>query len=147
MTKPKTDMKSSVPLRRQTMSSKNPSPKTPEVPAVVLSPPEPMGHTTETMEILKTFDQYDFVRVCALPIIDLGISNPADMWAKDFNDLATRCRSEIIDENGQVKSKWIGVCNYLQDSTPIMTPEILAVSICKIAGWKAFLRDVDGKVD
>ena len=106
-----------------------------------------MGHTTETMEILKTFDQYDFVRVCALPIIDLGISNPADMWAKDFNDLATRCRSEIIDENGQVRSKWIGVCNYLQDSTPIMTPEILAVSICKIAGWKAFLRDVDGKVD
>jgi hypothetical protein len=79
--------------------------------------------------------------------LDLGIANPADMWAKDHNDLSRRCRNEIIDKDGEVRDYWTIIGNYLQESTPIMTPEILSVAICKVAGWKAFLRDIDGEVD
>jgi hypothetical protein len=151
MNENKPGMKSSTPLRAKNFKPRTKKKKTittaPEVPPLKDEAAEPKGHTKETLQILKTFDQFDFVRICALPIVDLGISNPADMWAKDFNDLAKRCRGEIIKEDGEVKECWVHICNNLQDSTPIMTPEILAVAVCKIAGWKAFLRDVDGKVD
>jgi len=104
----------------------------------------PTSLTKTTMEILKSFDNYDYVRICALPIADLGIVNPADQWAKDFDDLVNKCKSELIDENGELKDYWVKMCNYLQDATSIVVPEVLAVSLCKMAGWKTFLREANG---
>lgn len=141
--------KSSSPLRQQTLKANlaEIADTAPEVLPLTDDAVEPKGCTQETLEVLSTFDEYDFVRVCALPIVDLGISNPAETWASDYNDLAKRLRSEVVDEKGRVRDCWVKVCNKMQKCTPIMTPELLAVSVCKIAGWKAFMRDVHGKVD
>ena len=136
--------KSSSPLRPQNLKKQEASQKASEGPSRVVTATEPTTLTRDTMEILKSFDKYDYVRICALPITDLGIPNPADMWAKNFDDLADKCKSELIDEEGELKDYWVKMCNYLQDSTTLVVPEVLAVSLCKMAGWKAFLREANG---
>jgi len=137
------DTGSLPPLRPQTLEKVKMN-KIPEAPPVAVQAAEPEGMTNKVISILQQFTDRDFVRICALPIMDLGISNPADMWADDFDDLCKRCRNEVLDEENNVRNYWIQVSNYLQQSSKIPTADMIAVSVCKIAGWKCFLRDVDG---
>jgi len=145
MTSSKTDTKYSSPLKRQTLTNK--SAKAPEVPPLTDDAAAPKGCTSEALSIIKSFDFYDFARVCSTPIRDLGIVNPEDSWAKDYTDLSNRMKEELISKDGNVKEFYISVGNEIQNSTQIMTPELLALAICKVAGWKAFLRGVNGKAD
>ena len=142
MTKSKTDTKYSSPLKRQTLTKE--SAKAPEVSPLTDDAATPKGCTSDALKIIKSFDFYDFARVCSTPIRDLGIVNPDESWAKDYNDLSNRLKHELLDENGEVRNVFIAVGNEIQKSTQIMTAELLALAICKVAGWKAFLRGIDG---
>ena len=102
----------------------------------------------QAFRILKTFNSFDFARVCSTPIVDIGIANPEEQWAGDFPTLAKKCRNEVIDpDTNEIRDRWIGIGNNLAKSFRIMTPEIMAIAICKIAGWKALLRDIEPNED
>jgi len=136
--------KYSSPLNRQTI---NKSSKAPEGLPLTEDAASPKGYTSTTIKILESFDSYDFTRICCQSIIDLGIPNPADDWAKGYNDLADKMKSGVVDKEGKVKNKWVTVCNNMQNITTVMTPEMLAVAVCRMAGFSVFLEDVNGQVD
>ena len=79
--------------------------------------------------------------------MELGINNPADQWADGILDLSNRCKKQLIGEDKEVLDKWIGVCDKIRKQTHIMTPEILAIAMCRIAGWKAYLKDIEPDED
>ena len=132
-------------IRRTKSTSQKTDASKAEVVAMLVNYPDPHHNTLEAFKVIEGFTDMDIIRTCAVGIQDLGIIDVIDGWANGIEDVASRCKKVLFDNEGKVQKRYIRPSNELTKFISTSEVPVMIASICMMAGVLAFIETEEGQ--